>query len=268
MTWDPFQEPAGGQGPYTEYGAYRPTTGPQMPPPFQGAQGAWAGAQPGAAAPLSLWEAIKQLPKQYWRVLTKPAAATFQAEMGNARWDIIWVQVLILALISALLVSLIWFIEAALFTSILRAAPTGPGAPGPNGFPNLFLIPVPLIGAGAFLISLGGFFLGQGITYLLSKAFGGQGSFLVQTYTTLLFQVPISIASALLSIIPFVGAAAGIYAYVLEAFQLMAVHRLSTGKAIAVVIIPIAVVFLLVFVFIALFFVFIFSTIHTPPASP
>lgn len=258
MTWNPFQEPTGWQGPYTEYGAYRPATGPQMPPPFYG-------AQPGSAAPLSLWEAIKQLPKQYWRVLTKPGAATFEAEMGKARWDIIWVQVLMLALISAVLVSLVWLIEAALLTSILKAAPTASGAPGPNVFPALFLVPVPLIGAIALLSGVGGFFLGQGIIYLLAKAFGGQGSFMVQAYTTLLYQVPITLVGALLSLIPFVGAAAGIYSYVLEAFQLMAVHRLSTGKAIAVVVIPIAVSFLLIFVFIALFFVFFLNTFSTLP---
>jgi len=264
MTWDPFQEPTGGQGPYTEYGAYRPATGPQMPPPLYGAQGAWAGAQPGSATPLTLWEAIKQLPKQYWRVLTKPGAATFEAEMGSARWDIIWVQVLILALVSTLLVSLLWLFEATLFTSIQRAAPTSPGVPSPNIFPNLFLVPIPLVGAIAFLTSVGGFFLGQGIAYLLAKAFGGQGSFMVQAYTTLLYQVPITIVG----IIPFVGAAAGIYGYVLEAFQLMAVHRLSTGKAITVVVIPIAVGFLLGFVFVALFFVYIFNTITPQPVSP
>ncbi|HEU5369713.1 MAG TPA: hypothetical protein VFU69_14670, partial [Ktedonobacterales bacterium] len=83
MTWDPLQEPQGWQGPYTEYGAYGPATGPQMLPP--GFSAPYAGPYV-SAPPRSLWEAIKQLPKQYWRILTKPGAATFAEEMGKARW--------------------------------------------------------------------------------------------------------------------------------------------------------------------------------------
>src|SRR6185437_15226765 len=87
MTWEPpFQEPTGPQGPFTEYGArysaYGPATRPQMPPPGEGPQARLGAPGPGVnAPPLSLWEAIKQLPRQYWRVLTNPGTATFADEM-------------------------------------------------------------------------------------------------------------------------------------------------------------------------------------------
>jgi hypothetical protein len=216
-------------------------------------------------APLSLWEAIKQLPKQYWRVLSKPGAATFAEEMGKARWDVVWAQVLGIAAISAVLASLAWIIIAGLFNVWLNSLLTRPGEPNPGADIGFFLLPAPVIGIVVFASSLGGFFLGQGFTYLLAKAFGGQGSFMAQAYTTLLFQVPIGIITSLLSLIPFVGSIggfAGIYAYVLQVFALMPVHRLSGGKATAVVLIPVAFWTLLVFILVALYFVFIFSIIN------
>jgi hypothetical protein len=266
MSWDPLQEPPGWQGPYTEYSAYGPATGPQMPPPGFSAPQAVPYFN---APPLSLWEAIKQLPKQYWRILTKPGAATFAEEMGKARWDVIWAQILGLSLLSALLVSLVWLILIAFLTSILNAQPVPPGEPSPSSFTAFFFLPIPLFAVAVFLGGLGGFFLGEGITYLLAKAFGGQGSFMVQAYTALLFQVPIGLGITLLSLIPFVGyfaSVAGIYSYILQTFQLMAVHRLSTGKAVAVVLIPVAAGILLGIILAALYLFFIFSVVNGLPA--
>lgn len=269
MSWEPFQEPTGPQqpGPYIEYSAYTPAFGPQMPPPSYGAQSAWAGAGPGwQAAPLTLWEAIKRLPSQYWRVLTRPGAATFAAEMWQARWDVTWVQVLVLSLVSAVLTMLVWLIEAAIFTTLLAPLSAQSGDTSSSISLGIFLVPAPLIGLYAFATGVGGFFLGQGIVYLLAKAFGGQGTFLAQIYTTLLYQVPITIVTILLGLIPFVGSVgslAGIYAYVLETFQMMAVHRLSTGKAIAVVLIPVGVGLLLGIILFLIFFSVLFSTLNT-----
>lgn len=267
MSWDPLQEPPGWQGPFTEYSAYGPATGPQMPPPGFGAP--YAGPRVNAP-PSSLWEAIKQLPKQYWRILTKPGAGTFAEEMGKARWDVIWAQILGLSLLSALLASLVWLILIAFITSIFNAQPTAPGEPAPSSFTGLLILPIPFFAVAVFLFGLGGFFLGQGITYLLAKAFGGQGSFMVQAYTALLFQAPIGIAISLLSLIPFVGYfanVAGIYSYILETFQVMAVHRLSTGKAVAVVLIPVAAGILLGILLVVLYFFFIFSVVNGLPPS-
>jgi hypothetical protein len=94
------------------------------------------------------------------------------------------------------------------------------------------------------------FFIGMGIQYGLAKAFGGQGKFVTQCYTNLLFSVPIGIVSGIVNLIPFAGAfvafALSIYAIVLNILSLMAVHRLSGGKATAVVLIPIGVLLLFV----------------------
>jgi len=95
-----------------------------------------------------------------------------------------------------------------------------------------------------------GFFITTGIQYLLAKAFGGNGEFKQQAYSYLLFNVPLTVASNILGLIPifgtFVGFAGIIYTIILNVFSIMSSHRLSGGKATAVVLIPLAVIFLVV----------------------
>lgn len=269
MAWDPFQESTGPQGPFSEYGArhtaYGPNAGPQMPPPRDGTQGAWGAPGPGVnAPPLTLGEAVKQLPRQYWRILSKPGAASFDAEQRGARWDVIWAQVVGYSLISAILSTLIWVIAIAFLNTELNTFAAQSGDSSATATLGFLFLPAPFFGVLTFLFGIGGLFLGQGITYLLAKAFGGQGDFMTQMYTSLLYQVPIGLCTAVLGLIPFVGsigALAGIYAYVLQTFQMMAVHRLTTGKAIAVVLIPVGAAFLLAFALIAVYFVIIFSAL-------
>jgi hypothetical protein len=75
-----------------------------------------------------------------------------------------------------------------------------------------------------------------------------------------------------LSLIPFLGSSVGglasIYQYVLQTFQMMAVHRLTTGKAIAVVLIPVGVGILLALGLVFLYFIFIFSVIGSLHPTP
>src|SRR6266496_1050109 len=102
MSYDPNQPPNSGydnppygtpQPPYSApqppYGAPYPQPGYDYPPP--------------QTAPLPLGEAIRQLPNQYIKVLTRPSAATFAEEQGKASWDIVWVQLIIYAIVAAVL---------------------------------------------------------------------------------------------------------------------------------------------------------------------
>ena len=87
------------------------------------------------------------------------------------------------------------------------------------------------------------FFAEMGLLYLLARAMGGKGSFVAQSYTSLLVCVPVNVLlSSLglaLSLIPVAGVALfvllslalSIYQIVLQVYALMAVHRLSGGKA-------------------------------------
>src|SRR4051794_4248282 len=44
--------------------------------------------------PLPLAQAIRALPRQYFRAVTKPSVVTFSEEMGKASWNIVWVQLI------------------------------------------------------------------------------------------------------------------------------------------------------------------------------
>jgi hypothetical protein len=101
-----------------------------------------------------------------------------------------------------------------------------------------------------------GFFIWMGLVYLLAKAFNGGGTFLTQSYTSLLFQAPLGVLSGILGLVPYFGLlsfAVFIYGIVLQVFALMAVHRLSGGKATAVVFLPAAIITLMVIVFALVF---------------
>jgi hypothetical protein len=102
---------------------------------------------------------------------------------------------------------------------------------------------------GQLLLTPLSFFLCSGILYLLARAAGGQGSFLAQSYTTLLFGVPLTLLADILAplcgVTPFAGPilfAAGvswplaIYLLIPQIQILMAVHALNWGKAAGVVV--------------------------------
>jgi Yip1 domain len=234
----PPQNPYGTPPPQNPYGTPPPQYG--TPPDQQGGYG--YGSAPPQQAPRPIGQAIQELPNQYIKVLTKPAAQTFAEEMGKADWAMVWIQLLAIAIIGTILGLIraaIGLAAASSFTSTSGFNPSAILALSVGGSTFSFIsIPV-------------SFFILVGIQYLLAKAFQGQGRFVTQAYSTLLFQTPIYIASFLLGLIPFVGGLVGIalyiYSIVLNVFAIMAVHRLSGGRSAAVVLIPIIVVFLLLF---------------------
>ena len=241
----PPQNPYGTppQNPYTSSPPQNPYATPQQQygtPPYQ--QGGYGyGYAPPQPAPRSIGQAIQELPYQYYRVLTKPSVRTFAEEMGKADWAMVWIQILILALIGTIL---------GLIRSAIGLA--GSSFVTNNTFNPASIIALTVSGSTFSIIAVPvSFFIVVGIQYLLAKAFQGQGNFLTQGYTYLLFEVPIAIAGYVLGFIPIFGAIAGfalfIYGIVLNVFSIMAVHRLSGGKATGVVLIPIAVLILLVF---------------------
>jgi hypothetical protein len=241
----PPQNPSGTPPPQNPYASPPPQNPYGIPqqygtPPYQ--QGNYGyGYAPPQQAPRSIGQAIQELPNQYIRVLTKPSPQTFAEEMGKADWAMVWIQLLIWALVGTVI---------GLIASALRLASSSiVGSNGANF--NSFLALTASGNTFAFISVPITFFILVGIQYLLAKAFKGEGNFLTQGYTTLLFEVPIYIISYLLGLIPILGGIAGfallIYGWVLNVFAIMAVHRLSGGKASAVVFIPVAVLFLLVF---------------------
>ena len=139
-----------------------------------------------ASAPLPLGEAISQLPNQYVRVLTKPSAFAFASEMGKASWGILWLQLIAYAVISSVLAYLL------LLMPWVAPAYTPPN--GAEALPSDFLQIINFLTSFGLIILIPvSFFVGQGIFYLLAKAFGGNGTFLRQGYNNLLITVPLGI---------------------------------------------------------------------------
>ena len=194
--------------------------------------------------PLPLGEAIRELPNQYIRTITRPGTGVFAEEQGKAAWNIVWVQLIALAIITALLS--LGTINIALSTNpaaqqSLQAIRASLGI-----FAILALIFTPIA-----------FFIGAGIYHLLAKAFGGRGTFLPYCYCYLLFGVPLGVIGGVLGLIPFVGSlltfAVSIYQIVLQVYMTMAVHRLTGGKAtLAVLILPIIIIVLAIILTIVL----------------
>ncbi|MDY7076637.1 MAG: Yip1 family protein [Chloroflexota bacterium] len=102
---------------------------------------------------------------------------------------------------------------------------------------------------GGLLGSVVSFYLGNGLIYLGSRIFGGDGGFGTQTYLQSLFTVPIGFVTSLLSLvtaIPVAGPCIGglvilalsIYAIVLNVRAVKVAHNLTTGKAVAAIFIP------------------------------
>jgi hypothetical protein len=174
--------------------------------------------------PQTLSEAIKELPRQYINIFIKPSVEKFTQEMGKARWSMVGVQLFLcfgVVFIFALLASL----QPALYDIF-----------GANTILGLNM-PLSLT-----LGSLFEFIATTGVLYILAKMFKGQGTILTQTYIALMLSVPLELLNLVglaFYPIPFAGVALfyiwifawSIYSIVLMIYALMAVHRLSGGKA-------------------------------------
>ncbi len=255
MHSDPQEGQQGESGPQFEYNPYDPTTGPtEAPSSEQYGAPQFSNAfvppppiyAPPMATPLPLGTALQQLPGQYMKVTTRPGPQSFAEEMGKAEWGIIWLQLVIYAVIAGALS----FLDRQLnpITPADFNTPDGSALP-PDTVAHIQQVITYTSGFGTFLGVVVGFFIFQGIGYGLAKLFKGQGTFLAQCYTALLFQVPLGILGTVIGFIPILGIIGGlainIYSLVLQVFSIMAVHRLSGGKATGVVLIPIGVVIFL-----------------------
>lgn len=107
------------------------------------------------------------------------------------------------------------------------------------------------------------FLIGAGIFYLIGRLLGGQGDLGRYAYLLASFQAPLGMITALLGLVPMLGGCLnlilGIYSLVLTFFATKVGLNLSSGKAIAVIVIPVAVVLLLMICFVGSIAGLIFS---------
>lgn len=92
---------------------------------------------------------------------------------------------------------------------------------------------------------------------LLAILFGGKGTFGRTAYAQAAYLAPVSLAAAILNIIPIVGACLtapiGFYSIVLSIRALMAAHNLPLGRALGVILLPGILMFVLCCVLLFLF---------------
>lgn len=186
--------------------------------------------------------------RKFWYVTTKPGVQSFAVELPTANWRDVWLGVLLVAVIDTALFFVWLAIFSAIFSSALGSSPYY--SADQTTFMNTVFRLLPFVALTGLISVPLGFFIGNGITYLIAKLFGGVGSFLELSYAVLLYWVPIQLVTIVCSVVPYLGGllalGLGTYGIVLEVFAIAASQRMTTGKAVAVVLIPIAVVFLLV----------------------
>jgi len=130
----------------------------------------------------------------------------------------------------------------------LRAGIMGTGV-GVMGF-VLSIVTFPIV----YLVS---WFITSGILYLFAVVLGGKGTFTKQSYLMALYQSPLIVIQTILLSIPIIGPIisllVGIYGLYLLTLALKQVHKVSTGKAIAIWLLPgVIVIALLIIVALAL----------------
>ncbi len=215
--WQGYPPPPGGPGYPPPYGA------PQQPP-----------APPG----------INGLFRKWVNVTTRPGATSFATELPTANWGDIWLTIIGLGVLTAITGAI-----GALYLPVTAVPIAGNMTPAYRQAFEQFMHPNPAAAIGNIIVVPIAFFIGVGILFLFAKLFGGTGTFLQQAYAFALFEVPIRGVSALLSLVPYIGAPLGgllgIYGIVLAVFAVSASQRLSTGKSVAVVLLPAAILLVL-----------------------
>ena len=208
---------------------------------------------------MSIW----RLPWAYFRVLFTPSTETFANESRYARWGLVWFQLILLLIVVAI---------AGAIVSVSRTTEQIGAILGfraVTAILSLFSLStsIALTAVQLIFIPLSFFFI-MFLQYIFSRSFGGRGSFLAQTYSNLLYYVPLTILGKIIAValvfFPIVGifttffVRTGInllllaYGVILNVLLLMGVHRLSRDSSIGVIIWQVVVAFVLIIALIVL----------------
>jgi hypothetical protein len=211
------------------------------------------------AAPVSLREALCRLPL-HARALWGNHSETVVAQ---ARWDVAWILILLLVLVR------VGFGLMTITHFSARAYGTLGSFQAFHMLEVLFLatlLQVVLAPAGILLL--------MALQFALAQAWHGQATFLGQSYSFLLFFVPLSLIYSLinsvLASLPGSGSSANlllalagaILTMLLNTAQLQRIHRLSVGKALTTVLISSFVLTLLAVLGAATLLGLLFAPLH------
>lgn len=224
-------------------GGYPPPPGAGYPPPgagFAAPMGAYAMPQPFTPTAPPVPAGVGNLFQKWVNVTTKPGVQSFVNEIPTANWGDVWLALLGLGIITAITTVIRSLEFGAAASALYSALPAAQGQ-----LVNNFTAPSVGSGIASIITVPIGFFIGVGILWLFAKMFGGTGGFLSHSYAFSLFYLPLAAVAAVIGIIPFLGGLVGlaisIYSIFLAVFAVSAVHRLTTGKSVAVVLLPAAI---------------------------
>lgn len=188
--------------------------------------------------PLPLGQAIRALPTQYLKIITRPSVQSFAEEQGKATWGSTWFQLIALGILSALLAVLAALIAPPHLGNVPGGSPATLQTVTTTLLASFILVGTPL----SFLVA-------GAVLYGCARLFKGNGSYLRQVYTLTLFGVPLVLLSFLLQLLPATSSwlpyLPHLYSLVLLVLALMAVHHVSRGKALAIMLIPLGVLLVL-----------------------
>jgi hypothetical protein len=114
----------------------------------------------------------------------------------------------------------------------------------PDIVPFLPILSFAWVWAPIFMVVIGwlGAIINNAIFYLFASLLGGKGTYEQQFYLMVIYSVPLGILSLLLAWVPFANLIIGIYAMYLITQVMKTAHKLTTGRAILVWLLPVLVV--------------------------
>jgi hypothetical protein len=182
------------------------------------------------------------MPGQYIAAIIQPSVRTFAHEKGKASWGGTLAQLVIVTGIVGILNYVRVLVQAATMDAATAARVAAHAATGMPTLQEALSPPGPstLISCISILV---GFFIINGLFFLLAKSLSGTGTLLQQSYLTMLWSGPISILAGVVAFIPLIGnwlaLAMSAYGVLLAILAIMGSHHLNAGRAFAVVFIPI-----------------------------
>ena len=184
-------------------------------------------------------------------VIRHPSVTTFARVMSEANWPSARTKIF----------QLFGVYVGFLFLALCKATLTLSSQLGPGLTINYgAVLGILIFYAAIALVTLPlAFFATEGIWYLLARLFGGQGQFVRQCYTKLLYLIPLItinlLAAFILGFFPYgvlvylpIGLAISVYTFALQVLATRAVYGLNTPKAIVVTCTPL-VAYTLIIVF-------------------
>lgn len=193
---------------------------------------------------------------QTWlNVVTRPGEPVFEEERArpyaNLTTALIWVSVI------AVITGLISWVGSRIAVRQLQSMGGLEGILGQMGLPAETLEQLPdgmpfigsVVGVGGLIMSILftiiGFLLLTGVLQLSARLFGGTGNYSKYAFLLAAIFVPLGLASSLVGLVPLLGGCVSaiiwIYQLVLAHFAARVEHKLSPGKAVMAVLLPLIV---------------------------